>query len=174
MASASAMAFRVIAWALVNRLPHPRWRAAGLGWLGARVGTGVRVHPCRLVNFEKGFANLSIGDGVYVGADTLLDLAGPLEIGARATISARCVLITHRDPGQSHGNAVVPHFPPTSLGCSVGADAWLGVGVVVLERGVVGSGSVVGAGGLVCGPLPSGYVCFGRPAKPIRALLGAR
>ena len=121
------MAWFVLATAVMSWLPHPRWRAWWLRILGASVGRGVRLHPCRFINHELGFANLRIGQGVYIGADCLIDLAGPLEIGDRATISARCVLITHVDPGQSHGNPLTRRYPPSRLGCRVGADTWLGV-----------------------------------------------
>jgi acetyltransferase-like isoleucine patch superfamily enzyme len=167
------MAWFVAATAALSMLPHPRWRAWWLRCLGAEVGRGVRVHPCRFINHEMGFANLRLGEGVYLGADCLLDLAGPLEVGARATISARCVLITHVDPGQSHGNALVRWYPPSRRGCRVGSDAWLGVAVLVLETGEVGAGSIVGAGAVVTGPLPPGYLCVGQPARALRTLSDA-
>lgn len=164
------MAWFVAATALLGLLPHPRWRAWWLRRLGANIGSGVRLHPCRFINHELGFSNLHIGEGAYIGADCLLDLGGSLEIGARATVSARCVLITHVDPGASHGNPLTQRYPPSRRGCRVGDDAWLGVGVIVLETGDVGAGSLVGAGGVVTGPLPAGYLCVGQPAQPQRPL----
>jgi len=164
------MTWFVAATALLALIPHPRWRAWWLRCLGAQVGRGVRVHPCRFINHELGFSNLRIGDGVYLGADCLLDLAGSLDIEARATVSARCVLITHVDPGQSHGNPLVRLYPPSRRGCRIGQEAWLGVGVVVLETGDVGAGSVVAAGSVVTGQLPAGHLCVGQPARPTRRL----
>jgi len=170
MKSPVKMAIFVGLWALANRLPHPRARAAALRGLGAKLGENVRIHPCRLINFEQGFSNLQIGSNVYIGADVLLDLAGPLQIGDRATISARCCIMTHHDSGASHNNALLSAFPPTKNGCQIGADAWLGVGVIVLEGCTIGSGCAVGAGAVVTRPLPSNTVCVGVPAAVVRQL----
>lgn len=170
MTSAPKMAMRVILWALANRLPHPRARAIALRWLGANIGKNVRIHPCRLINFESGFSHLRVGNDVYIGADVLLDLAGPLEIQERATISARSCLMTHHDPGASHNNALARVFPPSRKGCQVEADAWIGIGVIVLEGCKVGRRSVVGAGAVVTHSLPSDTACIGIPARVIRRL----
>jgi acetyltransferase-like isoleucine patch superfamily enzyme len=164
------MAWYVIATAVLRALPHPRWRAAFLRLLGASVGEGVRVHSCRFLNHELGFANLRLGEGVYVGADCLLDLAAPLQVGARATLSARCILLTHTDPGASHGNALAAIYPPSRRGCRVGADAWIGAGAVLVEGADVGERSAVGAGSVVTGALPADHLCVGQPARPVRTL----
>lgn len=164
------MVWFVLASALLRWLPHPRWRAWLLRCLGAEVGRGVRIHVCRLINHELGVSNLKIGHGVYLGPDCLLDLAGPLRIDDRATISARCILMTHADPGASQGNALATKFPPARQGCHVGADAWIGVGAILLQGSDVGDRSVVGAASLVLGPLPPDHVCHGQPAKPVRSL----
>lgn len=165
------MAWYVTAFAVLRLVPHPRWRAWVIRLLGAKIGQGVRVHSCKFINHELGFSNLAIGSGVYLGPDCLLDLAGPLQIGDRATVSARCVLMTHSDPGASHGNALSHRFPPSRLGCRIGADAWVGVGAVMLQGSDVGARSIVGAASLVLGPLPADSVCFGQPARSMRSLL---
>lgn len=167
------MAWFVFASLVLRLLPHPRWRAWWLRCLGARVGAGVRVHSCRLINQECGFENLSIGSGVYIGADCLLDLAGPLDINDKATISARCTLISHVDPGASHRNPLALRYPPSKRGCRIGEGAWLGVGVIVLETGDVGAGCVVGAGAVVKGALPPGTLCAGQPARALRPIADA-
>jgi acetyltransferase-like isoleucine patch superfamily enzyme len=164
------MMWFVICERLLCWLPHPRLRAIALRAIGADVGYGVRVHSCRFINHERGFASLSIGDGVYIGADCLLDLAGILRIDERATVSARCILMTHTDPGSSHGNVLAKIYPPSRLGCHIGADTWLGVGVTVLECGDVGAKTVVGAASVVTGSLPPATVCVGQPASVRRRL----
>ncbi|PRH83495.1 acyltransferase [Arenimonas caeni] len=120
------------------------------------------------MNHELGLSNLRIGQGVYIGPDVLLDLAGPLLIGDRSTISARCVLLTHHDPGASQGNSLAQHFPPSAGGCEVGMDCWIGAGAILLEGAELGAQSVVGAGALVRSKLPGGFVYAGSPARAIR------
>ena len=47
-------------------------------------------------------------------------------------------------------------------------DVWIGFGATVLSCVTLGKGSVVGAGALVCGDVPSYAIVAGIPAKVIR------
>lgn len=47
-------------------------------------------------------------------------------------------------------------------------DVWIGYGATVLSGVTLGKGSVVGAGALVCGDVPSYAIVAGIPAKVIR------
>ncbi|MGQ4584525.1 acyltransferase [Lysobacter sp. F60174L2] len=79
--------------------------------------------------------------------------------------------MTHSDAGSSHSNALSQKFPPSSLGCRIGADTWIGVGTVLLEGSEIGARTVVGAASLVLGQLPANSVCFGQPARAMRSLV---
>lgn len=144
----------------------PRLRARLLGALGASVGRNVRVGECRFINLAEGFSNLTLHDDVHVGADCLLDLAGPLTIGRGSVLSPRVTVMTHNDPGASHGSPLAERFPPDARGASVGEYCWLGTNVTVLSGSVIGDRCVVGAMSLVNGCLPSGGVHVGIPARP--------
>src|SRR5712692_3756485 len=69
---------------------------------GAMVGNdcdlcvGLFIH-----NPRHDFANLSVGVKVHVGPGTFLDLTDAIKIGHSATISMRCVILTHMDVGAS-------------------------------------------------------------------------
>jgi acetyltransferase-like isoleucine patch superfamily enzyme len=47
-------------------------------------------------------------------------------------------------------------------------EAWLGVGVTVLDGVRIGKGAVVGAGSVVTKDIPEGAIAFGVPARVIR------
>lgn len=155
---------------LVSVMPHPRLAPALLRIGGAKIGSGVRMHRVRLMNHELGLRNLHIGDGVYIGTDCLLDLAGRLLIGDRACISARSMIISHSDPNSSQKNINARSFPVSRHGVAIGADTWLGVGSIVLESAVVGDGCVVAAGSVVRGELSPDGLYAGVPVRRVRTL----
>ncbi|GAB2502202.1 acyltransferase [Lysobacter humi (ex Lee et al. 2017)] len=149
---------------------HPRLRARCLGALGARIGRNVRIYECRLINLEEGFRNLRVDDDVHIGAGCLLDLKGPLWIGPGSTLSPRVCVITHADPGASHGSPLCDRFPPESDGVSIGEHCWIGTAAVVLSGAVLGARTVIGAGAVVKGMLEGAAVYAGVPARRLRTL----
>jgi len=51
----------------------------------------------------------------------------------------------------------------------VGANVWLGDGVVVLPGVTIGEGTIVGANSVVSRDLPPRVIAVGAPARPIKA-----
>jgi len=135
----------------IRKAIHPRFRAWLLRLFGASVGVNVRIHSCRFMNFEQGFKNIILADGVYIGADVLIDCACLLNIGKRTTISARTILITHSDPGTGQGNAIAKIYPAKKTGIYIGNDCWIGVGVIILDGSVINDRCLVAAGSIVTG-----------------------
>ena len=56
--------------------------------------------------------------------------------------------------------------PPQDI--EIGDHVWLGTRVLVLKGARIGSGTVVGAGSIVAGTLPSDVLAVGSPAKVVR------
>jgi acetyltransferase-like isoleucine patch superfamily enzyme len=52
-------------------------------------------------------------------------------------------------------------------GIVIGDEAWLGVGVIVLDGVRIGAGAVVGAGSVVVHDIPDGAVAQGVPARVV-------
>ena len=144
---------------------NPRLRAALLRMLGARIGNNVRIYEIQLFNLESGFGNLSVADDVHIGTGCRLDLAGPLHIGERSTLSPGVTILSHSDPGQSHGSKLAERYPPHTDGASIGADCWLGANSTVLPGVRINDLTVVAAGSVVTTESPSGSVVAGVPAK---------
>ena len=51
-------------------------------------------------------------------------------------------------------------------------DVFVGDRVLILKGVRIGRGSVIGAGSVVCGPIPEGVVAAGNPARVLRELSG--
>ena len=144
--------------------PHNayRWRAWLLRRFGATLGRNFRVRPSVRVTIPW---NLNIGDDVSVGDDARLYALGTIRIGSRTFLSQMAHLCagTH--------DLTRPDYPllrpPVTIGddCWVAADAFIGPGVTVGDR------TVVGARASVFGDLPPDVIAGGNPAKPLKPRL---
>lgn len=151
-------------WAMAQPLWRlsPRWwwawRNAMLRCFGARIGRGVRVYPAaRLIQPW----NLALADRVTIGWGATLYALGSIDIGPGTRISQGAHLCagSHdpRDPG----------FPLRKLPIRVGADVWIaaeafiGPGVTIADR------SVVGARAVVVRDVPPDAVVAGNPARRV-------
>jgi acetyltransferase-like isoleucine patch superfamily enzyme len=121
--------------------------AAILREYGATVGRDVSIHgPLHIVNADGDFRNLVIGDGVHLGTDVLIDLAERVTIEDEATLSMRCMLVTHIDVGPG---PLKERRPRKTGPVRIGAGAYLGSGVTVLHGVTVGPRATLGAHALV-------------------------
>jgi len=92
-------------------------------------------------------ATITIGDDVQIGPHVqLLTATHPREPGPR------------REKWES------------ARPISIGDNAWLGGGVIVLPGVSIGADSVIGAGAVVTRDVPPGVVAVGNPARVVRSL----
>ena len=128
---------------------------------GARVGSRARILRGIVVhNAEPALANLQIGDDCHVGRDVFVDLASPVRIGDRVTISMRVMLITHTNVGDSRCG-----LSPRSAGIDIGDDAYIGAGATILPGVRIGGAAIVGAGAVVTRDVEAATTVVGIPAK---------
>jgi acetyltransferase-like isoleucine patch superfamily enzyme len=114
------------------------------------------------------------GGTVKIGSDThihrgcqLNAYKAPIRIGDRVEIAARCAFYSY-DHGIVAGRPIADQ-PLTSKGeISIGNEAWLGYGVIVLSGVCIGKGAVIGAGSVVTTNVPDGAVAAGVPARVIK------
>ena len=128
---------------------------------GAHVGSRVRILRGIVVhNAEPALANLQIGDDCHVGREVFVDLASPVRIGDRVTISMRVMLITHTNVGDSRCG-----LSPRSAGIDIGDDAYIGAGATILPGVRIGGAAIVGAGAVVTRDVEAATTVVGIPAK---------
>lgn len=132
---------------------------------GASMGIGCRINQgLILFNAGEDLKHLHLGERCHLGVNVFLDLAGPIELGDRVTVSMRTMIITHVSVGDSRCG-----IPPSVAGVRIDDDAYLGAGCMVLPGVTIGSRAVVAAGSLVTRSVAPGSIVAGVPAKPIRS-----
>lgn len=128
-----------LTWLLLARFTPPplhAWRRLVLRAFGARVGNGARVHGSVRIWLP---ANLELGENCLIGPGAHLYNQGRITIGARSVVSqgAHICASTH--------DISDPHFQlllrPVTIGTQawVAAEAFVGPGVTVGDRAVVGA-----------------------------------
>jgi acetyltransferase-like isoleucine patch superfamily enzyme len=152
------------------------------------VGDNVVIDDNCLLD-AKGESNrgIRIGDGVFVGRNTILsckdgdiELRNGANIGfncevfsaSRVTIGAGVLMAAYgyviggdhdfSDPAKS-----VLDQTRTSSGISIGDGAWLGAGAKVLDGVTIGDHAVIGAGAVVRETVPQRAVAVGVPARVV-------
>ncbi len=134
---------------------------------GATVGPDTNiVSPLVVHNANKSFRHLTVGQGCYIGPDCFLDLKDRIVIGDHATLAMRVVLLTHIDVGQSSVRS--KGYEPQHAPLTIGADAYIGAGAMLLHGVTIGEAAVVGAGSVVREDVPPGTLVAGVPARVIR------
>ena len=124
-----------------------------------------------------------IGDDIEIGAQSNVwynavirsDDGEFVHIGERTNVQDLTMI--HTSPGASTtiGDGVTIGHSCIIHGCTVGDNALIGMGTILLDGCNIGKNTIIGAGSLVTKNtiIPDGSMAFGRPAKIIRELTGA-
>ena len=126
---------------------------------GAKLGPAVKIR--KTVHVEIPW-NLTVGEHSAVGDHAILYCLGPVMIGRYVTISQYAHLCagTH----DTHNRAMTLLRPPITIGDDawIAADAFVGPGVTV------GARTVLGARSSAFKDLPPDVIAVGNPAKAIK------
>jgi acetyltransferase-like isoleucine patch superfamily enzyme len=132
-----------------------------------RIGRGVHIHQDCIIETGQGGA-LSIGEDTHIQPRCQFSAyKGLIEIGRSVQIAPNCAFYPY-DHGFSSEEPIKNQALKTQGGISIGDDAWLGVGVIVLDGSRIGNGAVIGAGSVVKTAIPEMAIAVGAPARVIR------
>jgi putative colanic acid biosynthesis acetyltransferase WcaF len=125
---------------------------------GAKVGMQVHIHPSARIFLPW---NLEIGDWSSVGFEALLYNLGPMKIGERVTISQQAHLCggTHKFREAS--------MPLVRAAITVDDEAWICADAFVGPGVRIGRRAVVGARAVVMRSVHEGKIMMGNPAREI-------
>lgn len=119
------------------------------------------VHPSCYIATD-----LVAGPYVFIGRNC--DIAPLVTIGPYTMFASNIAIV-----GDDH-NWSEPGVPmqfagrPTQQATSIGADVWLGHGVIVMRGVTIGDATIVAAGAIVTKDVPAYEVWAGTPAKKLR------
>ncbi len=142
-----------------DELIFDRWeRARSLGF-----GEGASIYHSSVV-----YGDVSVGEGTWIGPNTILDGSGGLRIGAGCDVSAGVQIYTHDTVLRVLSKGRHPiELSPVEIGnhCHIGANA-------VIRRGVtIGDHSVIGAAAFVNRDVPPYTIAVGVPCRRIGVIV---
>jgi putative colanic acid biosynthesis acetyltransferase WcaF len=138
------------------------WRCFLLRLFGAQIGRGVLIRPTAMFTYPW---KVTIGDYSWIGDDVVVYSLSDIRIGSHSVISQRSYLCAaaHDYTRQSFDMLAGP--------ITIGDQVWIAADVFIAPGVTVQNGCVVGARSSVFNDLPSGMICYGSPAKPVRPRL---
>jgi acetyltransferase-like isoleucine patch superfamily enzyme len=131
---------------------------------GITIGDGVFIGRNTILSCKNG--DIAIGDAANIGFNSEIFSASRVSVGARTLIAAYCYLVGG-DHDFSDATRSVLEQTRSSKGISVGAGVWLGAGVKVLDGVTIGDHAIIGAAALVRDAVPASTIAVGVPAKVV-------
>lgn len=154
------------------------------------LGKNIFIDDGVLIYQDEDGGAIELGDGVQLFRDTIAQTGqgGSITVGPLTHIQPRCQLSAYKAPisigrrveiapycsfypynhGMLEGQPIRLQPLQSKGGITIEDDAWLGVGVAVLDGVRIGRGAVVGAGAIVAKDLPANSISSGAPARVIK------
>ncbi|MGD0462306.1 MAG: glycosyltransferase [Tepidisphaeraceae bacterium] len=135
------------------------WRRLLLALFGAKVGKRVRVRPTVWVEIPW---NLSVGDDAVIGDYAIIYSMGKITIGRASTISqyAHICAGTH--------DYTTRRFPMLTPPIVIGEEVWIAADAFIGPGVTIGDRAVVGARATVVSDVPADQVVIGPAAKILK------
>jgi maltose O-acetyltransferase len=125
----------------------------------AAVGDGAVIRPP--FHCDYGF-NITLGDGAFLNYNCVILDVVAVTIGARAQIGPAVQIMTADHPRDEATRRQGLEF---GRPITIGADAWIGAGAIILPGVTIGEGAIIGAGSVVTRSVPAGATAMGNPAR---------
>jgi acetyltransferase-like isoleucine patch superfamily enzyme len=154
------------------------------------IGRNIFIEDGVLIFRDKNGGPVELGDAVHLHRETIIQTGhgGSVKIGSHTHIQPRCQFSAYKKPilierrveiapscafySYNHkmkaGEAIYNQPLQSKGGIAIEDDAWLGVGVIVLDGVRIGKGAVVGAGSVVTKDLPENSISVGVPARVVK------
>jgi acetyltransferase-like isoleucine patch superfamily enzyme len=140
---------------------------------GATIGDDCRFE--RGINIHRPFGrrpfeNLIIGNAVYLGHNTLIDLSGKVVINDKVIIASYCQIWTHTS-NYLKRETTNPQYDENTGEVNIGEGAIIYSGVVIIQGLKIGSFASIGANSFINKDVEANILVGGVPAKFIKTLV---
>jgi acetyltransferase-like isoleucine patch superfamily enzyme len=133
---------------------------------GLELGDRVRLHREVIIELGQG-GSMTVGRDTHVQPRCIFSVyKGSIHIGAEVQVAPMCAFYSY-DHTFAPDVAIRRQALATKGGIVIEDDAWLGVGVTVLDGVTIGRGAVIGAGAVVTESIPEGAIAVGVPARVV-------
>ena len=131
---------------------------------GIRIGDGVFVGRNTILSCKNG--DIDLADGVNVGFNCEIFSASRVTIG-RSVLMAAYSYVIGGDHDFSDPSKTVLEQGRTSAGVTIGDGVWMGAGAKILDGVTIGDGAVIGTGAVVREDVPASAIAVGIPARVV-------
>ena len=139
----------------LNELVTDRWeKAKFLGF-----GKGTSIYDSAIVLGE-----VKVGNHTWIGANTVLDGSGGLEIGNNCSISIGVQIYSHDSVDWAISGGEKPYEYQKTI---IGNNCYIGPNTIISKGIILGDGTIVGANSFVNKSFPKGSKIAGNPARII-------
>ena len=139
--------------------------AKGTDNAGIAIGDGVFIGRNTILSCKNG--DIVIDDDANVGFNVEIFSASRVRLGKNALVAAYTYLVGG-DHLYDQLDTPVLYQGRTARGIEVDDNVWLGAHVVVSDGSQIGRDAIIGAGAVVIGHVPPFHIAAGVPAKLIR------
>lgn len=109
--------------------------------------------------------NIKLGDNVFINYNCVILDSADVIFGNNVFVGPNCsfVCAIHPLDFEDRNRGLEKALP-----IHIGNNVWIASNVTILPNVTIGDSCVIGAGSVVTKDIPSGYLAFGNPARPIR------
>jgi acetyltransferase-like isoleucine patch superfamily enzyme len=130
-----------------------------------QLGSRVEIEQDVFLKVVHDAAILRIGDFTFIGRGCEIDAALSVTIGKHALLAPNVFVTDH-----THNHARSARLDEQGIGSaavSIGDDAWIGTGAVILSGVTIGTGAIVAAGAVVTRSVAPYSIVAGVPARVV-------
>jgi acetyltransferase-like isoleucine patch superfamily enzyme len=132
---------------------------------GLVIGSGAMINRNCAIQSKGG--DITIGEGVSLGADSQLVSWGGITIGDGSAIAGGCYISAGTYKMTDFSTPIAERQPYTSGPVSIGENVWVATRATILDNVEIGDNAVISAGAVVTGNVNAKAVVHGNPAKVV-------